>query len=77
MIFNPFAIQPGASVTHRHDRLRDLDARMQSFLSAKRRAGCTEVIDSVETARERVRSELRAGRPRRQPGPVMAQIGKV
>lgn len=77
MIFNPFAIQPGANVTHRHDRLRDLDARMKSFLAAKRRAGCTQLIDSVETARERVRTELRAGRPRRQPGSVMVQIDEV
>lgn len=53
----PSAVQPRNRTT---TRLRDLDARMTTFLAEKQQASDTspEVLDNIKTARSKVQREL-------------------
>jgi|GEM_PF-1784274 len=65
-LFWPFAALPrvSKSPTSRRSRLQDLDARMASFLTAKKASGttCPEVLKSVRTARSNVQREMASTR---------------
>lgn len=61
---NPFwsfmALSRTPTTSTRHMRLRDLDARMSSFLAEKEttRTSCADVLDKVKDQRDQTRREL-------------------
>lgn len=66
MFFNPFAMMSISAIPQkRHSRLRELDLRMQDFLATKRGAASGKVIETVRSARDHVRREIRENNPDR------------
>jgi hypothetical protein len=61
-MFSPFAALHRAP--SRQSRLRDIDARMASFLREKQTSNttCPKVLDNVKSARSKVQSEMVAAR---------------
>ncbi|WP_420408258.1 hypothetical protein [Hoeflea sp.] len=66
MFFHLFTPHVAPRFPHkRHSRLTELDRRMQDFLAAKRGRASANVLETVASARDRVRSEIELGTPSR------------
>ncbi|WP_394690670.1 hypothetical protein [Hoeflea sp.] len=68
MFFNPFAMMSASAIPQkRHSRLRELDLRMQDFLTTKRGAASGKVLENVKSARDHVRREIQGNNLSRAP----------
>jgi hypothetical protein len=59
-----FPVLPAMSARTTRSRLKDLDARMTSFLSEKQASGtsCPQVLDTVKAARTEIQREMKSAR---------------